>query len=225
MQQAASGTSKIEENITDSVLDLYRHQLYMSDDDFHAQTQAAVSIPSVDFTGISTSNVKDAFAINHINPISKLNTNNTGATSGHTIHKKYNFNYIKTGIDLYNNGGFVWYKHRSQNGSSPELADNQGQYYHTSNTNSKSTDDGRITSGAAGIGFTEDGWVYGNSKHNDTLQHNSIAYTFRVMPKFMDKVYYTGDGSSDRQISHALDCDVGMMWIKAVNQNLSLIHI
>tara|TARA_R100000742_G_C4278884_1_gene102346 strand:+ start:434 stop:4174 length:3741 start_codon:yes stop_codon:yes gene_type:complete len=218
MQQASSGTGVVEDNKVDSVLDLYRHSIYMSDDDIHTTSKPAVSIPSLDFTGISSTNVNEAFAINHINPISKLNTDNTSSGVGHTTFKKYNFNYIKNGIDLYNNGGIVVMRHRSYNGSPIELYPGQGKYLYPSNNNSEAYSDDKIVS-SSGTGFTEEGFVYGNGKHNDYLQKNSIAWTFRNMPKFMQKVYYTGDGSSNRQISHNLDCDVGMMWIKALNQN------
>ena len=60
---------------------------------------------------------------------------------------------------------------------------------------------------------TYNGWVTTNSS-----SHTYVSWTFRKKEKFFDIVSYSGDGTSNRQISHSLGSTPAMVIIKATNQ-------
>ncbi len=60
-------------------------------------------------------------------------------------------------------------------------------------------------------------WGYGQAQATNCLNTDGqtyLGYTFRAKPKFFDVVKWTGDGTLDRQISHGLQCQPGLMIIK-----------
>ena len=120
---------------------------------------------------------------------------------------------ITNGIDLSGEGGFVWFKKRSDP-YAPTLYDTirgGSKRMQTSSSGGSATDTGLQT-------FNSDGYSMQNNAAVNTNNHTYAAWTFRKAPKFCDVVTYTGNGSSNTQnISHNLGCAVGMMVVKATN--------
>jgi len=119
---------------------------------------------------------------------------------------------INNGIDLAGNGGFVWVKKRSgidhhvaTHAAGKILTPNTTEAEHTGNT-------GFIES-FNNNGFTLGGGVRGSNSSGDTI----ASWTFRKAPGFFDVVTYTGNGTSGRTISHALDGYVGSLWVKCTS--------
>lgn len=111
-------------------------------------------------------------------------------------------------------GGLVWTKDRS-NGRAHILGDtNRGAAnILISNLNNAST------SAAAGYtSFNANGFSIGNSVAElNTSGENYVSWTFRKAPKFFDVVTYTGNGTSNRQIPHALGLAPGLITTKSTS--------
>ena len=117
---------------------------------------------------------------------------------------------VNNGIDLSANGGMVWTKGR-ENSYKPRIYDtNRG----TNNSLRTSTDQGEETSWGHITAFNNNGFTIGT--HNDVSyngqKHNS--WTFRKAQGWFDVVTYSGNGSSNRNISHNLGCVPGMIFVK-----------
>ena len=120
---------------------------------------------------------------------------------------------ITNNIDLSTKGGMVWTKSRT-NGYYNDLYDtNRGvnKRLFSNTTGAQDTSTGTLTSFNTN-GFTLD---Y-NDGANYTSGSNGVTWTFRKQPKFFDIVTYTGDGSSNRQISHSLGSTPGCMLVKDI---------
>lgn len=118
-------------------------------------------------------------------------------------------NTITNNIDLSGEGGMVWIKSRTTT-NNPRLFDTErGATQRLSNTSSavQSADTDELTS------FNSDGFTLGGDI-DVNWDYNFASWTFRKAPKFFDVVTWTGDGTSDRQISHNLGCDVGLIVCK-----------
>lgn len=120
---------------------------------------------------------------------------------------------INNGIDLAGKGGLVWIKSRS-------LIDlhylhdtirGVGKAVTTNNTNGQITYNNSITS------TSSTGFSIGSDTSLNTSSATYISWTFRKAPKFFDVVTYTGDGASNRALSHQLNADVGMIMVKATS--------
>ena len=118
---------------------------------------------------------------------------------------------IVNGIDLANKGGLVWLKSRST-------------LFHQLTDTVRGAGSGLITNttDAAGgsdvNGFLSNGFSLNFSQGNgNTSGHSMVSWTFREAIKFFDVVTYTGDGSSNRQISHSLGSTPGMVIVKRRN--------
>jgi len=129
---------------------------------------------------------------------------------------------ITNNIDLSTKGGMVWIKGRSS--ASPE--DNH-QLYDTIRGAGKTLitniSDGQydfLSSGALSAfnsnGFSLNGPGPAGNRVNASGQ-NVCSWTFREQPKFFDVVTYTGDGTSNRSISHNLGSTPGMIIDKATS--------
>tara|TARA_R100001510_G_C7644920_1_gene202318 strand:+ start:23 stop:2032 length:2010 start_codon:yes stop_codon:yes gene_type:complete len=123
---------------------------------------------------------------------------------------------ITNNIDLSGEGGLVWMKRRSTTGDhnledtvrgggrpvSSSLSDDEPDYtgsYGINNTN----------------GFKSNGFeLIGGGGRTNGNGHDYISWTFRKAKKFFDVQTWTGNGSSGRTISHNLDSDPGMVFIK-----------
>jgi len=119
---------------------------------------------------------------------------------------------INNGIDLAGSGGLVWIKTRTSTdqhtlvdtirGSDNELCSNNA----TANANRLNT----IT------GFNSNGFSLGSdpSVLVNSSGRDYVSWTFRKAAKFFDVVTYTGDGTSNRAISHSLGVTPGMVIVK-----------
>jgi hypothetical protein len=115
---------------------------------------------------------------------------------------------INNGIDLATKGGMVWLKPRNQSYQHEIYDTARGNRRLSSNDTSAQTN---LTGSGYGIGtFLTNGFTT-NSGNNGTTY---ASWTFRKQPKFFDIVTYTGDGTSNRQIAHALGSTPGMIIVK-----------
>jgi hypothetical protein len=134
--------------------------------------------------------------------------NNTGANQAQTI---------TNGMDLAGKGGLVWLKKRSGiDGSSDNALQSStgGNPLLISNATNPGQS-GPIYSFNAS-GFTL--WLGSSQSWN----WNAIPYTswtFRKQSKFFDVVNYTGDGSTNRSISHSLNSTPGCIIIKSLSND------
>ena len=116
---------------------------------------------------------------------------------------------ITNGIDLAGKGGMVWCKGRSTAYHHAVFDTARGaSWLLETDTTIAQEYDGGVTAFNAN-GFSLDSWVESNA--NGATQ---VSWTFRKQPKFFDVVTYTGDGTSNRQISHSLGSEPGCMIIK-----------
>lgn len=117
---------------------------------------------------------------------------------------------INNGIDISGKGGLVWNKSRTSSEAHRLYDTVRGVNYNlqTNNIDASTFVAGTLTS------FNNDGFTLG-SNGNDTV--NYISWTFRKAPKFFDIVTYTGNGASNRALSHQLNADVGMVMVKATS--------
>jgi len=121
---------------------------------------------------------------------------------------------IDNGINLSENGGLIWAKRRD-GANSHYLADSvrgTRKYLKSDSSNAEST----IPSGYSGHGlqsFNTNGYSWGNDFAFEN-NHSMVNFTFRKAPGFFDVVTWTGDNSSNRQISHSLKSIPGLILVK-----------
>ena len=113
---------------------------------------------------------------------------------------------VTNGIDLSTKGGIVWKKQR--NGAADHLiyqAPGVGDSWLVPNSTAA------LATGADYIDFTTTGFV---DRAGDSASNTYASWTFREQPKFFDVVTYTGDGTSNRAISHSLTSTPGCIIVK-----------
>ena len=117
---------------------------------------------------------------------------------------------IPNGIDLSTKGGLVWTKTRNV-AQSHQLVDTvRGQ---ASTLISNSTNAASVNSGASSVNsFLTTGYVAGVDFSDSTRTYAS--WTFRKQPKFFDVVTWSGNGTGDRAIPHALASTPGCILLK-----------
>lgn len=118
---------------------------------------------------------------------------------------------ITNNINLASNGGLVWIKARNQSYSHAlfDTVRGVGKYLSSELTNTQSTLANTLTS------FNSDGFSLGGATVVSGATTNSFAsWTFRKASKFLDVVTYTGNGVNNRQISHNLDIEPGLIIVK-----------
>jgi hypothetical protein len=104
-------------------------------------------------------------------------------------------------------GGMVWYRRRDagENHSIEDTERGLDKVIYTDSTNAEADP------GAYGLqAYNADGFIAGY----DTSGGDYASWTFRKTPKFFDIQTWTGNGTAGRTISHNLNCDVGMIWVK-----------
>jgi hypothetical protein len=121
---------------------------------------------------------------------------------------------ITNGIDLSTKGGLVWTKNRTYAGTSNTLYDtlrgvNKGLESNT--TGAQVTGTNELTA------FNTNGFTVGSSSTTNWNTYPYVSWTFRKQPKFFDVVTYTGNGASNRSISHALGATPGFFVVKPVS--------
>lgn len=117
---------------------------------------------------------------------------------------------ITNGIDLSGEGGLTWIKCRTisdlhywydtERGATKSLHSN-GNYSEGTRTNT-------LTS------FNSNGFSLGTDGDTNFNGRDYVSWTFRKAPGFFDVVTYTGDGSSNRSISHSLGSTPGFIIVK-----------
>jgi len=118
---------------------------------------------------------------------------------------------IVNGINLSTNGGMVWCKARS-NVESNFVSDTVRGANKALITNSTAVEDTnpRITA------FNSNGFSLNSSGNSPNVNEYTYAsWTFREQAKFFDIVTWTGNGTGDRAISHALGSAPGCIIVKS----------
>jgi hypothetical protein len=122
---------------------------------------------------------------------------------------------ITNGIDLSDQGGFVWIKNRTSAHNHNLFDTNQGvtKLFHSNTTNATITDANSLTAFRT-TGFTLGS---GNTAGNqvNTSGDNFVSWTFRKKPDFFDVVTYTGTGEN-RTISHNVG-NPGVVMVKRID--------
>jgi hypothetical protein len=114
---------------------------------------------------------------------------------------------ITNGIDLAGEGGMVWA--RSRGASNHFLGDTARGVNKRLIINSDAASTGDSSRFNA---FNSNGFETGLNLSAASVDY--VSWTFRKQPKFFDVVTYTGDGTSNRNISHAIGGTVGCVIVK-----------
>ena len=115
------------------------------------------------------------------------------------------------GIDLENEGGMVWIKHRDQNIRHAMFDTERGVHKFIIPDNS-TTEQNDV--GVGITAFNSNGFqLTGNHTETTGTNENYCSWTWRKAPNFFDIVTYTGNGSN-RTINHNLGSVPGSIWIK-----------
>ena len=125
---------------------------------------------------------------------------------------------INNGVNLSGKGGLVWSKIRSNSYSHAFVDTERGatkvlrsehDYQETTDTNTLTA----FSTTGYSLGADTSGWVnYG------TGTNTSASWTFRKAKGFFDVVTWTGDSSSNRQISHSLSSIPGLIMVKKTSE-------
>ena len=124
---------------------------------------------------------------------------------------------ITNGIDLAGKGGLVWTKERSGPNSHLLYDTNRGtgKYLSSDTTTAETTNATTLTS------FNSNGFSLGVNASYNGNGTTYASWTFRKAPKFFDVVTWTGDGTSSRNIAHALGSTPGFIIVKRTNSTSS----
>jgi hypothetical protein len=120
---------------------------------------------------------------------------------------------ITNNIDISTNGGLVWIKGRS-GATAHRLTDTVRGATKSLESNSSATDSTEST-GLTAFGTT--GFTIGADADYNTNTATYVSWTFREQAKFFDVVTYTGNGASNRAISHNLGSTPGCILVKATS--------
>lgn len=123
---------------------------------------------------------------------------------------------VTNDIDLAGEGGLVWIRSRDYSGDGYFIDSETGTNFPLSTSSTGSV--GNLSGSSRSMTFNSDGWTFsGQADTNANYQGDYIAWAMRKAQGFMDIVHYTGNGGTNRQISHNLGTTVGMMIIKATS--------
>lgn len=114
---------------------------------------------------------------------------------------------IDNGIDLADKGGLVWVKNRSS-GNGHVLSSSPNNMMFSNSTDANSTATVYIKA------FNDNGFTTGPSSGVNYGTNNYVSFTFAKQPGFFDIQTYTGDGTSNKNISHDLDAVPGLLLVK-----------
>ena len=132
-------------------------------------------------------------------------------------------NTVTTGIDLAGKGGLAWIKQRSGSASSHMLYDTArgAGFFLRSDT----TDDSGYAGAYDLTGFTSSGLTLNqpstSSRSTNGNGETYVAWSFARAARFFDVVTYTGDGGSNRSISHSLGTTPGLIIVKCADNTTS----
>jgi len=120
---------------------------------------------------------------------------------------------VNSGVDN-TNGGMIWFKARSESERHLLFDTERGtSNYIESNSNAAQT-----SGGAALTSFDNDGYTLGASSYQNNSGRTYTSWNFRKVPGFFDVVTYTGNGSSNHQISHNLGSVPGCIMVKCTSE-------
>lgn len=114
---------------------------------------------------------------------------------------------ITNGINLSGEGGLTWIKKRSGSAQHTLQDTVRGATKHLRS----SGDSGEATEAQTVTAFNSNGFSLGTDDMVNASSSRYVGWTFRQAPKFFDIVTYTGDGTSNRTISHNLGSTPGMI--------------
>ena len=128
---------------------------------------------------------------------------------------------IVNDINLAAEGGMVWVKNRSSIVehilTSTGLEASGGLW----NLRTNETGAAYPNFWASGLTMNPDGFIVKKesaaSISTNGINNSYASWTFRQAHKFFDVVTYTGNGASNRALSHQLNADVGMVMVKATS--------
>ena len=123
---------------------------------------------------------------------------------------------INNGVDVSGEGAMVWIKKRDQFGYSNLYDTTRGvtKYLISSQPDAEATVAEGLTA------FNDNGFSLGTSGYVNTSSGDTYAsWTFRKSPGFFDVVTWTGDNSGQRNISHSLGSNVGMIIAKRTDSS------
>ena len=118
---------------------------------------------------------------------------------------------IDNGLDLDGEGGLVWLKGRGvAQHRLFDTARGANKYITSQDTDAQSTVSDQLMS------FNSNGFTLGADSSTAINGSGSslVSWSFRKQAGFFDVVTYTGDGTSNRTISHNLECKPGMILVK-----------
>ena len=119
---------------------------------------------------------------------------------------------VTTGIDM-TKGYMLWSKGRS-GATDHAIYDSARGVTFDLASNSTSGQTTQVT-GLKSVSNT--GHTVGSLAKMNTSGATYVDWVFRKAPKFFDIVTYTGNGASNRALSHQLNADVGMIMVKATS--------
>ena len=111
-------------------------------------------------------------------------------------------------------GGLVWIKDRDSGSNSHILYDTQRGAYKGLFSNLTNAEGTRSTGLTA---FNSNGFTLGSLGAENSTGNSKVAWTFRKAPKFFDVITWTGDGTSNRTLSHSLNSTPGMIIAKSTS--------
>jgi hypothetical protein len=122
---------------------------------------------------------------------------------------------IVNGIDLDGEGGMLWIKNRGTSPTNHAVQDTlrgRGAVLKTNNGDGASGE----APGYSVTSFNSNGFSLGENDNANvnTSAGSYVSWTFRKAEKFFDVVTYTGNGTSDRTVSHNLGSVPGCIIVK-----------
>ncbi len=136
--------------------------------------------------------------------------------STHLYKGGTNSNTITNGLDLDGEGGLVWIKNRGSTQNNWLLSEDLGSNHPLSSNFNKGTS-GNVSSyfGSSPLyTFNNNGFTTAAMSQLQTTNNKYVSWSFRKAKNFFDIVTYTGNGQTNRQISHNLGSVPGFMLVK-----------
>jgi hypothetical protein len=119
---------------------------------------------------------------------------------------------VTNNINLSANGGMVWVKRRNTTGSNRLYDTARDDVLSSNSTAAQGNAGSTYFAGVSSSGFT-----LGTNTDVNASSSTYASWTFRKQPKFFDIVTWTGNGNSNRLITHALGSIPAVIMIKATS--------
>ena len=125
-------------------------------------------------------------------------------------------NNVVNGMDFDGKGGLLWIKNRDQADSHYLYDTARGD--HKPIYSNEYYGQGDQTA-QVGLAFNSNGFSVGDIHQTNAGGEDFVAWNFLKQEKFFDIVQFTGDGTTNRQISHNLGSVPGMILLKDLGDN------